>query len=103
MINALSNAPFTHLIIAHGANQLNLQFSVMMVEEHQLDRKGSACLAIDPAGMISCELFQRESVNVWEYVSTPMRNEWAAKTDLILHSEQEDVKASASFFIPAGL
>lgn len=69
----------------------------MMEEEHQLDGKGSECLAIDPAGMISCELFQRESVSVWEYVTTPMRNEWAAETDLILHSEQEDVKASASF------
>lgn len=45
------------------------------------------------------ELFLRESVSVREYVTTPMRNEWAAETDLILHLEQEDVKASASLFM----
>lgn len=41
------------MIIAHRENHLNLQFSLIIVEEHQLDGKGSACLAIDPTGMSS--------------------------------------------------
>jgi len=41
------------MTIAHRENQLNLQFRLMIMEEHQLDGKGSACLAIDPAGMSS--------------------------------------------------